>query len=120
MACQLFALCFDASQPLDLAQFWSGLLGWEMTDHPDDGVALLPGDDTGFRIRFLPSRERKVGQNRMHFDLTSNSVEDQQQTVARALERGPAQDFSMFLACSHNFGDGCFERRMILLAPQPE
>ena len=27
-------------------------------------------------------------QNRMHFDLTSNSVEDQQQTVARALALG--------------------------------
>ena len=88
MTSQLFALCFDASHPLRLAQFWSGLLGWEMTDDPHDGVALLPSDDTGFRIRFVPTQEQKVGQNRMHFDLTSTSLEGQQQTVADALKLG--------------------------------
>jgi hypothetical protein len=89
MTCQLFAVCFDASRPLPLARFWSGLLGWETADDPhDDGVSLLPGDDTGFRIRFLPTREPKAVQNRMHFDLTSTSLEDQRRTVARALGLG--------------------------------
>ncbi|MFE9680457.1 VOC family protein [Streptomyces sp. NPDC006285] len=88
MGCQLFALCFDANQPLDLARFWSDFLGWELTDDPRDGLTLLPGDDTGFRLRFLPTEERKTGQNRMHFDLTSTSLENQRQTVARALELG--------------------------------
>ena len=71
-----------------LARFWAGVLGWEMADDADDGVALLPSDDTGFRIRFLPTQEPKAGPNQMHFDLTSTSLEDQQQTVARALELG--------------------------------
>ena len=88
MTSQLFALCFDASEPSRLARFWSGILGWEIADGPSDGVALLPDDDTGFRIRFLPSREPKVDQNLMHFDLTSSSLEDQQAKVARALELG--------------------------------
>ncbi|UYQ61941.1 VOC family protein [Streptomyces peucetius] len=88
MTSQLFAVCFDASRPLDLAGFWSGFLGWETADDPHDGVTLLPSDDTGFRIRFLPAQEQKAGQNRMHFDLTSTSLEDQQQTVDRALDLG--------------------------------
>ncbi|MET7378557.1 VOC family protein [Streptomyces sp. NPDC005526] len=88
MPSRLFALCFDASRPLGLAQFWSGVLGWETVDDPYDGVTLLPSDDTGFRIRFAPTREPKAGPNRMHFDLTSTSLEDQQQTVARALRLG--------------------------------
>ncbi|MGR6320562.1 VOC family protein [Micromonospora soli] len=88
MTTQLFAVCFEASQPSRLARFWSGLLGREMADDPHDGVALLPSDDTGFRIGFRPTQERKVVQNRMHFDLTSASLEDQQQTVARALGLG--------------------------------
>ena len=88
MTCQLFALCFDANDPLRLARFWSGVLGWEVTDDPDDGVALLPNDDTGFEISFLATQERKIGQNQMHFDLTSKSLEDQQHTVARSLELG--------------------------------
>ncbi|OUC91671.1 VOC family protein [Streptosporangium minutum] len=88
MTSQLVALCFDANDPLRLARFWAGVLGWEMADDPHDGIALLPGDDTGFRIRCLPTLEKKTGQNRMHFDLTSTSLEDQQQTVARSLGLG--------------------------------
>jgi predicted enzyme related to lactoylglutathione lyase len=88
MPCQLVALCIEANDPPLLARFWAGVLGWKPAEDPSAGAALLPNDDTGFRIRFLPSQEQKVGQNLMHFDLTSTSLEDQQQTVARALELG--------------------------------
>jgi predicted enzyme related to lactoylglutathione lyase len=91
MTCHLAALCFDAHDPLRLARFWAGLLGWTVADDPGDGeasIALLPSDDTGFRIRFLPTQEPKVDQNQMHVDLTSTSLDDQQQTVKRALGLG--------------------------------
>jgi predicted enzyme related to lactoylglutathione lyase len=88
MTCHLHALCFDANDPLGLARFWAGVLGWEMADAEHDGIELLPSDDTGFRLRFLPILEPKAGQNQMHFDLTSTSLQDQQQTVARSLELG--------------------------------
>ncbi|WP_327581474.1 VOC family protein [Nonomuraea sp. NBC_00507] len=88
MTSQLVALCFDANDPLGLARFWAGVLGWEMTGDSRDGIALLPSDDTGFRIGFLPTEEKKTGPNQMHFDLTSTSLEDQQQTVERALGLG--------------------------------
>ncbi|MGI8524417.1 MAG: VOC family protein [Nocardioides sp.] len=85
MTCDLAALCFDAHDPAHLAGFWAGVLGWEPAD---DRVTLLPNDDTRFRIRFLPSQEHKAGPNQMHFDLTSRSWEEQQQTVERALALG--------------------------------
>jgi hypothetical protein len=88
MTSHLLALCIDANDPLRLARFWAGVLGWEMADEPDGGIALLPNDDTGFRIRFLSTQEQKTRPNQMHFDLTSASLEGQQQTVARALELG--------------------------------
>jgi predicted enzyme related to lactoylglutathione lyase len=88
MTCQLLALCFDANDPLRLSRFWAGVLGWEMADDPQDGIALLPGDNTGFRIRFLPTQAQKTGQNQMHFHLTSTTLEDQQQTVVRSLGLG--------------------------------
>jgi predicted enzyme related to lactoylglutathione lyase len=88
MTSQLRALSFDANDPLRLGRFWAGVLGWETADDPQDGVTLLPSDETGFRIRFLPTEVQKAVPNQMHFDLTSTSLEDQQQTVARALELG--------------------------------
>ncbi|MEV1328568.1 VOC family protein [Micromonospora costi] len=88
MTSRLFAVSFDAGEPLRVARFWSGLLGREMGDDPYDGVTMLPGDSTGFRVRFLPVEGRKVTQNPIHFDLTSSSPEDQQRTVDRALELG--------------------------------
>ncbi|WP_225848983.1 VOC family protein [Streptomyces sp. HPF1205] len=88
MASQLFAICFNATRPSGLARFWSGVLGWTSAGDSDDEVAILPPDGGGFRIRFLPSQEPRIGRNRAHFDLTSTSPDDQQQTVARALELG--------------------------------
>jgi predicted enzyme related to lactoylglutathione lyase len=77
-----------ASDPAALARFWGGLLGWGPTDDPRGGVALEPSDDTGFLLRFVPTDAPKVAPNQMHVDLTSASPEDQQRTVARALELG--------------------------------
>jgi predicted enzyme related to lactoylglutathione lyase len=88
MTCRLVALCLDADDPLGLARFWAGVLGQEMAEGRQDGIALLPGDDTGFRLRFLPAQQQKAGQNHWHLHLTSTSLEDQQQTVARSLGLG--------------------------------
>ncbi|MFI6390616.1 VOC family protein [Nonomuraea sp. NPDC050547] len=88
MTSQFAALCFDANDPLRLARFWGELLGREVAEDPRDGVVLLPGAGTEFPIRFLPSPADKLGPNQMHFDLTSESPEGQERTVARALELG--------------------------------
>jgi predicted enzyme related to lactoylglutathione lyase len=88
MPCRLVALSVDAEDPVRLARFWAGLLGWATADGTADGVLLRPDDDTGFALRLVPTDAQKAGQNRMHLDLTSSSLEDQQQTVARALDLG--------------------------------
>jgi catechol 2,3-dioxygenase-like lactoylglutathione lyase family enzyme len=88
MTSHLFAVCFDAVQPQEAARFWAGVLGPRTAADPHDGATLLPLDDTGFRLRFLPAQGPKTVQNRMHFDLTSASPQEQRQTVAGALALG--------------------------------
>jgi predicted enzyme related to lactoylglutathione lyase len=88
MPCRLVALSVDARDPARLARFWAGLLGWDMVEDDGGGVALMPTDDTGFRLRFRPTDEPKTSQNRMHFDLTSTSLDDQRRTVEKALALG--------------------------------
>ncbi len=88
MPLQLVALTFDAHDPAGLGRFWSGVLGREVVEDAGGGVRVLPSDDKQFPLRFVPSQEEKRGPNQMHFDLTSPEAEDQQKTVARALELG--------------------------------
>jgi predicted enzyme related to lactoylglutathione lyase len=86
---ELDAVTFDAHEPQALGRFWAGVLDRTMSDDShDDAVTLLPNEDPGFRIDFVRSQEMKVGQNRIHFDLTSTSVEDQQAIVQRVLDLG--------------------------------
>ena len=88
MTTRLQALCFDANDPELLARFWGGVLRLEIADDPSGGKVLLPTEELGFPLRFLPVPNEKWGPNQMHFDLTSATAEEQQATVARALELG--------------------------------
>jgi predicted enzyme related to lactoylglutathione lyase len=85
---RLVALCFDANDPRGLARFWAQALGWEVGDSPDDEVALVPTDHTEWELVFLRVPEEKSGTNRLHLDLTTTSLDDQRETVARLLELG--------------------------------
>ncbi|MEU3254208.1 VOC family protein [Streptomyces sp. NPDC006997] len=89
MTSRLIAISFDAHQPERLAHFWSGVLGGlEEAGDSRTGVALRSGNAAGYHLGFRPTRTPKTGQNRLHFDLTSTSPEDQRDTVARALDLG--------------------------------
>jgi hypothetical protein len=86
MTCQLFAVCFDGSQPLRLARFWAGILKRQIVE--DGEGVLVPGEGTQVSLRFAPGRTEKVGPNRTHLHLTSTSLADQQHIVATALRLG--------------------------------
>jgi catechol 2,3-dioxygenase-like lactoylglutathione lyase family enzyme len=88
MTCRLSGISIDATSPAASAGFWSAILGREAEPGSDGTVTLRPNVDTDFRIRFRPSRRPKDGPNRMHFDLTSESLDAQQQTVAKSLALG--------------------------------
>jgi hypothetical protein len=88
MTSDLVALAFDAIDPHRLALFWAGVLKRELVDDAQDGPAVLRSTDVEFRIEFAPTHEQKSVPNQMHFDLTSTSHEDQQETVARAIGLG--------------------------------
>jgi predicted enzyme related to lactoylglutathione lyase len=83
MGSRLVDLCFDANDPLRLARFWAEALRWEI-DETDDEIGLVPTDGTRFGILLEPLPEPKVGANH----LTTTSIEDQQETVARLVELG--------------------------------
>ncbi|MDA2978694.1 MAG: VOC family protein [Actinomycetota bacterium] len=88
MGSGLVSLCFDANDPLLLARFWAAALRWNLDAETSNEIALVPTDDTRFGILFAPVPEKKAGQNRIHLDLTTTSIDDQRQTVEMLLELG--------------------------------
>jgi predicted enzyme related to lactoylglutathione lyase len=88
MTSRLVALCFDADDPLRLACFWAAALRWEVDDETQDEICLVPTDGTTFQIDFPHVPEKKAGKNRIHLDLTTTSVDDQQESVAKLVELG--------------------------------
>jgi len=83
----LVDVCVDANDPVGLAHFWAEALRWDVDDNSDQ-IALVPTDDTRFGIRFAAVAEKKVGRNRLHFDLTTTSIEDQHESVASLVGLG--------------------------------
>jgi catechol 2,3-dioxygenase-like lactoylglutathione lyase family enzyme len=85
---KLVSLTWDSLDPRRLARFWAGALHWEIGDEADDEVELAPTDATTFTLLFGVTTDHKVGANRIHLDLSSQSAEDQRSTVARLIDLG--------------------------------
>jgi catechol 2,3-dioxygenase-like lactoylglutathione lyase family enzyme len=69
----------------------------------------VPTDGTGFGILFEPVPDRKSGQNRVHLDLTTRSIEDRDETVARLIALG---------ARHVDIGQGPEEAHVVLADPE--
>ena len=88
-ACSLVAVVFDAVEPAALARFWARALRWDVVgDASGDEVVVVPTDETSFELRFRRVGFGKGGRNPIHFDLTTTSLDDQQETVAALVAMG--------------------------------
>ncbi len=93
MPTRLVNLVIDAADPARLARFWAAALGWEVTAEEPDAAMVGPsgnGDpDPGvLPLLFLRVPEAKIGKNRVHLDLASESALDQAAQVERLLGLG--------------------------------
>lgn len=85
---KLVSLTWDSLNPSRLARFWASALGWEVGDETDDEVELAPTDETAFTLLFGATTDEKIGANRIHLDLSSQSADDQRATVGRLISLG--------------------------------
>jgi predicted enzyme related to lactoylglutathione lyase len=88
MTSRLVALCIDAIDPMLVARFWAAALGWEIDDSDPEVIGLVPTDGTRFRLEFAAVALPKSGQNRIHLDLTTTSLDDQSETVEHLIQLG--------------------------------
>jgi predicted enzyme related to lactoylglutathione lyase len=60
----------DCAEPYELAQFWSDVAGWPVSDvdEPGDSEVLIEAPTPVPSILFIRVPERKTVKNRIHFD----------------------------------------------------
>jgi len=87
MTSRLWSVTFDANEPVTLARFWAGALGWVYGE--DDGCSIATGGEgTLRRLEFATVPNEKRSANWMHFDLSSRSTSDKRATVERLVGLG--------------------------------
>ena len=109
MTARLISLCFDANDPLRQARFWAEALRWDVDDETPDEIGLVPTDGTNFGILFEPVPGQKSAQNRVHLDLTTTSIDDQNETVERLFGLG---------AHHIDIGQGADDTHVVLADPE--
>ena len=90
MSMRLESLTFDARDPATLAAWWSEAIGWPICYQDDDEINLCErieedGTHPYPEISFVSVEHPHEGQERIHLDLNSFSVADQEAT---GFERG--------------------------------
>jgi catechol 2,3-dioxygenase-like lactoylglutathione lyase family enzyme len=109
MSLQLTSITFDAKNPIGLARFWAAALRWDVDDTDHDVVELVSTDGTRLGLTFITNSDEKVGQNRVHLDLTTTSLQDQSDTVRELLAIG---------ARHVDIGQGRDEPHVVLADPE--
>ena len=87
MAVRFTELCIDCSDPQRLAEFWSAVLDYKITEADDEGVAIQGPEGSGPLVLFIKVPEGKTVKNRLHIDVSPTDG-GQQQEVERILDLG--------------------------------
>jgi predicted enzyme related to lactoylglutathione lyase len=96
MPTRLTSVVIDATDPTTLAHWWSDALGWPITYQDDEEIDVEPAGNGGQEgaigtvpaLVFVQVPEEKVGKNRVHLDLGSDSDDHQREIVERLVAAG--------------------------------
>lgn len=73
-------IVIDCDNPVELARFWSEVLGYPIAGQDEDAACLDPGDGS-FRLWLVRVPEPKTVKNRVHIDINLQPGTDLDQLV---------------------------------------
>ena len=90
MTSRFSELCIDCHEPRRLAEFWSAVLGWDITGSNGDEVEVADPDGSLPTLLFAHVPESKTVKNRLHIDVSPRDREqDEEVERIRALGATP-------------------------------
>lgn len=87
---RLACVVIDSVDPISLAEFWMGVLGWVVVDQDNTGTSLAAPGTTMPTLDILAVPERKAGKNRLHLDLRADGSSTAHE-LARLLALGASR-----------------------------
>ena len=91
MASKFTELCVDCADPQRLAEFWSQVLDYKITESDEDSVEIAGPEGSGPTILFVEVPEEKTVKNRLHIDVSpSDREQDEEVERITALGATPA------------------------------
>ena len=91
MANRITALAIDCTDAERLAEFWTEVLGWRVTERDEAGIRIEAGGGAPFAIDFLVVPDGpKRSKNRLHLDVNATD-RDQDAELARLLGLGAVE-----------------------------
>jgi predicted enzyme related to lactoylglutathione lyase len=89
MTTRLTHLVVDTPDPVRLARWWAGALGWVLEEaDPEESYVAPPEGAPGVPLVFGRVDDPKRGKNRVHLDFSSSDAAEQREIVDRLLAAG--------------------------------
>jgi predicted enzyme related to lactoylglutathione lyase len=92
MATRLSSVVIDSADPATLARWWAAALGWEVS-YQDENESCVepPSGEPGIELTFVPVKDKRVVKNRVHLDLRSTGLAEQDDLIQRLMAAGAVE-----------------------------
>ena len=92
MPTRLTSVVIDSADPPTLARWWASALGWEVAhESGDESDVEPPSGEPGITLTFVPVQDKRVLKNRIHLDLRSNTLAEQDDLIQRLMAGGAVE-----------------------------
>jgi hypothetical protein len=91
MPTRLTSVVLDSADPATLARWWAAALGWSVSSHDEnanESDVEPPSGEPGIELTFVPVADERVVKNRIHLDLRSRTLAEQDDLILRLMTAG--------------------------------
>jgi glyoxalase superfamily protein len=119
MPSRIAVIAIDAVQPRVVADFWCGVLGWQIVEEDGSVISIAPPDGSWPMIDVVAVPESKTVKNRLHLDLradgvaTTDELERLLNLGARRTDVGQGADATWVVLCDPEGNEFCLLSRTV-------
>ncbi len=120
MANRITSLCVDCTDPDRLADFWTQVLDWQVTERDEEGVRIQEAPDSRWAIDLLKVPDGpKRSKNRLHLDVNAtdrSQAEELERLLAlgaRPVDIGQGDDVTWHVLADPEGNEFCLLRSTV-------